>query len=82
MIKFWLSKLTSQAVIPAAVIALAISPVVASANTPSKAKRTLHHNVRQSVQFQGNKPAKIQGSDGDSWYTPPRSPGFHDLFGS
>jgi hypothetical protein len=27
-------------------------------------------------------PTQAQQDGKDSWYTPPRSPGFHDLFGS
>jgi hypothetical protein len=85
MIKSWLSKVTSQAVIPAAVIALAISPSVGLANPPSKAKGAVTHIVRhparQAVQFQGKTPAATW-EDNDGFYTPPRSPGFHDLFGS
>jgi hypothetical protein len=28
------------------------------------------------------KPSQVQGNDEDSWYIPPRSPAFNDLFGS
>jgi hypothetical protein len=35
-----------------------------------------HHNVNTVKQ---NEP---QQNDDDSWYTPPRSPGFHEDFGS
>jgi hypothetical protein len=85
MNKSWLSKLTGQAAIPAVVIALAISPAVGLANPPSKAKGTVTHIVRhparQSVQFQGKTPARAWDNN-DGFYTPPRSPGFHDDFGS
>ena len=84
MIKSWLSKLTSPAV-AAAVLALAISPAVGLANTPAKAKRAYRHiehqPVHQSVQFQRETPAQAW-DDNDGFYTPPRSPGFHDDFGS
>jgi hypothetical protein len=28
------------------------------------------------------RPSQVQESSDDSWYTPPRSPGFHEDFGS
>jgi hypothetical protein len=77
-IKRWLEKLTSQAAIAPAVLALVISPTVSFANTPAKKS---HHHARQSVQFQGDKPISVPNT-GDGGYTPPRSPGFHDDFGS
>ncbi len=85
MNKSWLSKLTSKAVIPAAVIALAISPSVGLANPPSKAKGAVTHIVRhparQAVQFRQKTPTAAW-DDNDGFYTTPRSPGFHDDFGS
>jgi hypothetical protein len=81
MIKRWLAKLTSQAAIAAAVLALVISPTVSLANKAAKTKRISHHHARQSVQFQEDRPISVPNT-GDGWYTPPRSPGFHDDFGS
>ncbi len=85
MIKSWFSKLTSQAVIPAAVIVLAISPSIGSANPPSKAKgavtHVVRHPARRAVQFQ-QKTQTAAWDDNDGFYTAPRSPGFHDDFGS
>ncbi len=75
----WLAQLTSMA----AMIALAISPTLGLANTPAKTKGILHHDARQTVHFQGDRPANAQGQGtDDAWYTPPRSSGFNDLFGS
>src|SRR5260370_32282268 len=55
----WLAQLTSLA----ALIALAISPTLGLANTPAKTKGILHHDARQTVHFQGDRPANAQGAD-------------------
>src|SRR5260370_33351271 len=67
----WLAQLTSLA----AMIALAISPTLGLANTPAKAKGTMHHHARQTVHFQGERPANAQDTD-DAWDTPTQSSGF------
>jgi hypothetical protein len=86
MIKSWLSKLTNPAVVRAAVFALVLSPAICLANTPTKAKGTEKHLVRQpasqAVQFQGQQSPADWDHDADGFYTPTRSPGFNDLFGS
>jgi hypothetical protein len=77
-IRRWLAKPTSRAAIAPAVLALLISPTVSFANIPAKKS---HHHARQSAQFQEDRPISVPNA-GDGWYTPPRSPGFHDDFGS
>jgi hypothetical protein len=43
-----------------------------------------HHPSLSSLGYDVNlvKPSQVQGNDEDSWYIPPRSPAFNDLFGS
>ena len=60
-------------------------PAQLGATELPKAKGTSRHHARQSVQFQGYRPVYIPKTGDDwsnGWYTPPRSPGFHDDFGS
>jgi hypothetical protein len=42
------------------------------------------HHVNSAARHHVNliRPSQVQESDDDSWYTPPRSPGFHEDFGS
>jgi hypothetical protein len=86
MIKSWFSELTKGAIVRAAVLALVISPTLGLANTPHKTKGSERHIVRhpasQAVQFQGQKSQADWDHDEDGFYTPTRSPGFNDLFGS
>jgi hypothetical protein len=86
MIKSLFSKLTKGTLVQAAVLALVISPTLALANTPHRAKGTeqhiVRHPARQAVQFQGQKSQADWDHDEDGFYRPTRSPGFDDLFGS
>lgn len=53
-------------------------------SVPALSQAAPHHvnsaNVRHHVNLV--KPSQAQQNDDDSRYTPPRSPGFHDDFGS
>ena len=53
-------------------------------SVPALSQAAPHHvnsaNGRHHVNLV--KPSQLQQNDDDSWYTPPRSPGFHDDFGS
>ena len=86
MIKSWFSKLTKGAMVRATVLALVISPTLGFANTPHRTKGIERHVVRQpasqTVRFQGQKSQVDWDHDADGFYTPTRSPGFNDLFGS
>ena len=86
MITSWLSKLTNPAVVRAAVLALALSPAIALANTPAKAKNAQRHialqPASQTVRFQGQQSKADWDHDADGFYKPTQSPGFHEDFGS
>jgi hypothetical protein len=71
--KRWLSKLTDIRV--AAALALVVTPTLGLASTKGK---VIHHTNKPFVHFQGQ---TVPDHD-NGWYTPPRSPGFHDDFGS
>jgi hypothetical protein len=53
-------------------------------SVPALLQASPHHvnsaNGRHHVNLV--KPSQVQQNDDDSWYTPARSPGFHDDFGS
>jgi hypothetical protein len=86
MIKSWFSRLTKGAIVRGVVLALVISPTLGLANTPHKTKATERHVVRQpasqTVRFQGHRSQADWDHDADGFYTPTRSPGYDDLFGS
>ena len=79
-----MSKVTSRAIILAAMLGLVLSPTVDLANPAANSRRyhrqVVGHAARQTVQFQEQKGSTPDWAyDGDGFYTPTRSPGFNEL---
>ena len=76
-----MSKVRNHAIILAAVLGLVFSPSVDLANGGRHHTQVVRYPVRQSVQFQEQQASTPDRAyDAAGFYTPPRSPGFNELF--